>query len=100
MGTLMNRRNFLSTLIGGVAATVAVRTFPFRVFSFPKEIEYRPYAMKIAYVFNREVVGVGIYRWPVGGNDFVHTETLSLAEAHARYGYEYTRTAQITAILV
>ena len=35
----MNRRNFLSTLIGGVVTTAAVRTFPFRVFSFPKEIE-------------------------------------------------------------
>ena len=34
----MNRRNFLSTLIGGLAATAAVRSFPFRVFSFPKEI--------------------------------------------------------------
>lgn len=35
----MNRRNFLSTLIGGLAATAAVRSFPFRVFSFPKEIK-------------------------------------------------------------
>lgn len=34
----MNRRNFLSTLIGGLATAAAVRTFPFRVFSFPKEI--------------------------------------------------------------
>jgi hypothetical protein len=35
----MDRRKFLSTLIGGVAATAAVRTFPFRVFSFPQKIE-------------------------------------------------------------
>lgn len=34
----MNRRNFLQTLVGGVAAAAAVRTFPFRVFSFPKEV--------------------------------------------------------------
>lgn len=34
----MDRRKFLSTLIGGVAAAAAVRTFPFRVFSFPKEV--------------------------------------------------------------
>jgi len=34
----MDRRGFLKTLIGGVAATAAVRTFPFRVFSFPSEI--------------------------------------------------------------
>ena len=38
----MNRRNFLSTLIGGLAATAAVRSFPFRVFSFPKEIKFVP----------------------------------------------------------
>jgi hypothetical protein len=35
----MDRRNFLRSLIGGVAATAAVRTFPFRVYSFPAEIE-------------------------------------------------------------
>lgn len=35
----MNRRNFLNSLIGGVAATAAVRTWPFRVFSFPTEVK-------------------------------------------------------------
>lgn len=34
----MDRRGFLRSLIGGVAAGAAVRTFPFRVFSFPTEI--------------------------------------------------------------
>lgn len=34
----MERRAFLRTMIGGVAAAAAVRTFPFRVFSFPSEI--------------------------------------------------------------
>jgi hypothetical protein len=38
----MDRRCFLQSMIGatihGVAAAAAVRTFPFRVFSFPKEI--------------------------------------------------------------
>ena len=34
----MNRRAFLGSLIGGVAATAAVRTWPFRVFSFPSEL--------------------------------------------------------------
>ena len=33
----MNRRNFLGLMVGGVAAAAAVRTFPFRVFSFPNE---------------------------------------------------------------
>ncbi len=34
----MNRRKFLNSLVGGIAASTAVRTFPFRVFSFPSEI--------------------------------------------------------------
>jgi hypothetical protein len=34
----MNRRGFLKMMVGGVAAAAAVRTFPFRVFSFPKDI--------------------------------------------------------------
>ena len=33
----MNRRAFLGSLVGGVAAAAAVRTWPFRVFSFPAE---------------------------------------------------------------
>jgi hypothetical protein len=33
----MNRRSFLGLTFGGVAATAAVRTWPFRVFSFPTE---------------------------------------------------------------
>lgn len=39
MPLLMNRRNFLGSLIGGIAATAAVRAWPFRVYSFPQEIE-------------------------------------------------------------
>jgi hypothetical protein len=35
----MNRRNFLSTMLYGLAASVAVRKFPFSVYSFPKEIK-------------------------------------------------------------
>lgn len=34
----MDRRNFLRSMIGGLAAGAAVRTFPFRVFSFPTDI--------------------------------------------------------------
>jgi hypothetical protein len=33
----MDRRGFLGKLIGGVAATAAARTWPFRVYSFPAE---------------------------------------------------------------
>jgi hypothetical protein len=35
----MNRRGFLGLLVGGLATAAAVRTFPFRVFSFPSEIK-------------------------------------------------------------
>ena len=35
----MNRRSFLRSMIGGLAGAAAVRTFPFRVFSFPKQIQ-------------------------------------------------------------
>jgi hypothetical protein len=34
----VSRRGFLGTLIGGLAAGAAVRTWPFRTFSFPSEI--------------------------------------------------------------
>jgi hypothetical protein len=36
---MMNRRAFLGVMIGGIAAGAAVRTWPFRVFSFPTEIQ-------------------------------------------------------------
>jgi hypothetical protein len=34
----VNRRLFIKFLIGGVSTAAAVRSFPFRVYSFPKEI--------------------------------------------------------------
>ena len=38
----MNRRSFISLLAGGIAAGAAVRTFPFRVYSFPSDIVIAP----------------------------------------------------------
>lgn len=35
----MDRRGFLQSLIGGVAVTAAVQTWPFRVYSFASEIK-------------------------------------------------------------
>jgi hypothetical protein len=35
----MDRRGFLGMMIGGIAASAAVRTFPFRVFSFPSVVK-------------------------------------------------------------
>jgi len=34
----MDRRNFLRSLVDGVAVATAVRTWPFRVYSFPARI--------------------------------------------------------------
>ena len=34
----MRRRDFLLTLIGGVAAVTAVREWPFRIYSFPSDV--------------------------------------------------------------
>lgn len=34
-----DRRGFLKMMVGGVAATAAIKSFPFRVFSFPSEVK-------------------------------------------------------------
>lgn len=48
-----NRRLFLSTIIGGLAASAAVRTWPFRVFSFPSEVMTpMPDDVKVIYPMN------------------------------------------------
>jgi hypothetical protein len=35
----VNRRSFLNLTVGGIAAAAAVRTWPFRVYSFPSDIK-------------------------------------------------------------
>jgi hypothetical protein len=35
----MERRDFLRAMLGGVAVAAAVRTFPFRVYSFPSQVQ-------------------------------------------------------------
>lgn len=37
--TAMDRRSFFSSMVGGIATAAAVRTWPFRVFSFPSGVE-------------------------------------------------------------
>jgi hypothetical protein len=88
----MDRRKFLTSLVGGVVASAAVRTFPFRVFSFPKEIKL---ANAADYGGSWEDwATVSIWTSPIGGV----VEEISLAEAKIRYGYEwrpgYPRTQQ------
>ena len=36
----MDRRAFCHSMIGGVATAAAVRTWPFRVYSFPSELQF------------------------------------------------------------
>jgi hypothetical protein len=50
----MDRRKFIGSLIGGVAGVAATRTFPFRVYSFPTEIQtfvFSDFALFIAKEF-------------------------------------------------
>jgi hypothetical protein len=62
----MNRRNFLSSIIGGVTATAAVRTWPFRVYSFPTTITIVGPAVTIV----GPAVSVG-FRSLRSGRDFI-----------------------------
>ena len=98
----MDRRKFLSSLIGGVAATAAVRTFPFRVFSFPKEIQLSSdllgrgcaltempiIEMPVPVDVTLSLFDVAIWISPIGG-PYRLLEEISLSEAKARYGYEW-----------
>lgn len=84
----MDRRAFLTSLVGGVAATAAVRSFPFRVYSFPEEIVI-PKPKCVRYFAgrpdNNSEIFVAIYRTPVNGGPFYLVETLSPEEARAKY---------------
>lgn len=42
----MNRRSFLRSLVGGVATAAAVRSWPFRVYSFPTAPALPPGSIK------------------------------------------------------
>lgn len=69
----MNRRSFLGQLIGGVAASAAVRTWPFKVYSFPDKIEISyPDTLfgKLNRLFNQEEA-------EIFGLKFVNLETFS-----------------------
>jgi hypothetical protein len=53
----MDRRNFLQTLIGGVAGAAAVRTWPFRVYSFPTHVIYPAFSDQSLFeVFGQDVL--------------------------------------------
>jgi hypothetical protein len=54
---MQDRRGFLKMLVGGVAAAAAVRSFPFRTFSFPTQPEIVP-----AFDFGPHIAGWVSYR--------------------------------------
>lgn len=80
----MDRRKFLTSLVGGVAASAAVRTFPFRVFSFPQEIALT----EMPIIEMPAPFSVAIWSSLIGGPCRL-IEQISLSEAKARYGYEW-----------
>ena len=90
----MDRRKFLSSLIGGVAATAAVRTFPFRVYSFPAKIAAPASTIMSGHFIagDRDPVEVAVYRSPIGAGtdfrDYVLIEVLSIEEARRKYNYK------------
>ena len=51
----MERRKFLKTLFGGLAAAAAVRTWPYRVYSFPTEIKEFGLSVRFVRGFDAEV---------------------------------------------
>lgn len=48
----MNRRAFIQTLVGGVCAEAAVRSWPYRIFSFPRA----PVGARVSYRFRYTVM--------------------------------------------
>ena len=52
----MDRRGFMKMMVGGLAAGAAVRTWPFRVYSFPSEI--------VPGTYNAITRGDGLYGVP------------------------------------
>ena len=61
----MNRRNFFRSMVGGVAAAAAVRTWPFRVYSFPTEVKtfwWKP----------EDIIGQSIYRTTAASANYFH----------------------------
>ena len=49
----MQRRDFLKTLVGGVAIATAQRVWPYRVYSFPSEICHYQTKIEIHYTYTK-----------------------------------------------
>ena len=57
----MDRRNFLRALAGASAGMVAQRVFPFRVFSFPTDVQIVPATIRLADVMDVQIVIASAY---------------------------------------
>jgi hypothetical protein len=89
----LSRRGFIGTMIGGVAASAAVRAWPFRVFSFPESIKVaQPLTVRFirAYDYGTDKM---VSRWDMlsgfgalvhgGVGEFKMIETNSFGLSHA-----------------
>lgn len=74
----MNRRGFLKMMVGGVAAAAAVRTYPFRVFSFPEEIRVARHVPKeIAALWKQRLDLIGRFGTDTGAEWWMHPVQLA-----------------------
>ena len=62
-------------MVGGIAAGAAVRTFPFRVFSFPKEIVPQVYETEWMTTYLRTISGV---QWFLAHNSPMYFKEISV----------------------
>lgn len=86
----MNRRNFLSMMVGGVAAAAAVRTFPFRVFSFPKEIKVAQCVPKeIVALWKQRLDLIGCFGTDSGAEWWMHPAQLAALKQLGFAAYAY-----------
>lgn len=96
----MERRGFLKLIVGGVAAAAAVRTFPFRVFSIPREIVIPYPAMfggdpgdwKRMYLGDWEFLENVIYLHPLQLDELIkrHFEIREVETPFPSYGSSYS----------
>lgn len=77
----MDRRSFLRMTVGGLAAGAAVRTWPFRVYSFPQKVyggpaEWWGYGLTPAQI-NSADFGLALSRWRI---DYAYVFTMKPSE--------------------
>ena len=88
----MNRRKFLNSLLYGLGAAVAVRKFPFSVYSFPKEVKPINVAPRVPQeiidLWKQELEAVNRYGPHFEGEWWMHPIQLA-ALRELGFGYPY-----------